>query len=319
MRVFGSDCYLHVPDEHRGSKLDAKARRGIFVGYAANGGWRVLDLSSGKVVASRDVQFNENEFTFRGAELARALGVEGAHDYEPIADDALDDVLSGLSFKDQMTLAMQMSKDEEEQRKKAQPPPPALPPPSDPAPSSARAAAAAGRPVRFTLAGVPVAGPGADPVAAAAPDSAAPPAPAPAPGLPAAQAEAPGAAAAQTGRNGRPQRTHTKPDRLTLAFVAADRAVDAHAPASRAAAVDPASFAEAMSRPDAAAWKAAADAEMASHARNGTWVLVEMPQHRRPVGCKWCSKPSTAPTEPSTSSRADWSPRASRSSTASTS
>ena len=33
MRVFGSDCYLHVPDEHPGSKLDAKARRGIFVGY----------------------------------------------------------------------------------------------------------------------------------------------------------------------------------------------------------------------------------------------------------------------------------------------
>ena len=296
MRVFGSDCYLHVPDEHRGSKLDAKARRGIFVGYAANGGWRVLDLSSGKVVASRDVKFNENEFTFRGAELARALGVEAAHDYEPIADDALDDVLAGLSFKDQMTLAMQISKDGEEQRKKAPPPPPpqqqqqqappAPPQPSDPPVSSARAAAA-GQAVRFTLAGVPVAGSGssADPPAPA-PASAAAPAEQPAAH---AQAQAPVPAPA-VGRSGRPQRTHTKPDRLTLAFVVAERAVDAHAPLSRGAAVDPESFAEAMSRPDAAEWKAAADAEMASHARNGTWVLVEMPQHRRPVGCKWVFK-----------------------------
>jgi len=100
--------------------------------------------------------------------------------------------------------------------------------------------------------------------------------------------------------NGRPQRHRRQPDRWLNAMNAylaleedgsddaslSDVAYTMHAPPSSPD-DDPISYADAMSRPDASAWKAAMDAEMASHARNGTWVVVEAPVHRRPIGNKW--------------------------------
>ena len=61
MRVFGCAAYAHVPDSLR-QKLDKKAVKLRFVGYAdCSKGYRLID-ENGKVIIRRDVQFNETDF-----------------------------------------------------------------------------------------------------------------------------------------------------------------------------------------------------------------------------------------------------------------
>ena len=51
--------------------------------------------------------------------------------------------------------------------------------------------------------------------------------------------------------------------------------------------LNPESVEDALSRPDAAQWKAAMDEEMISLRGAATWELVSLPQHRRPITAKW--------------------------------
>ena len=61
-RVFGSQCYVHVPDDQR-QKLDAKSYKGIFVGYPeGTKGYKVYNISTGKFTKTRQVIFDENKF-----------------------------------------------------------------------------------------------------------------------------------------------------------------------------------------------------------------------------------------------------------------
>lgn len=57
LRIFGSECYVHVPKQLR-KKLDAKSERVYFVGYAPSG-YRVWNGK--KVFVARDVVFNEEK------------------------------------------------------------------------------------------------------------------------------------------------------------------------------------------------------------------------------------------------------------------
>ena len=58
-KVFGSICYVHVPDEKR-TKLDAKAQKCIFIGYdERKKGWKCMDPETLKICISRDVIFDE--------------------------------------------------------------------------------------------------------------------------------------------------------------------------------------------------------------------------------------------------------------------
>lgn len=50
---------------------------------------------------------------------------------------------------------------------------------------------------------------------------------------------------------------------------------------------DPLSYNEAMSSHDVVFWKEAIDDEMHSIITNQTWVLVDLPQNCKPIGCKW--------------------------------
>ncbi|UYV74741.1 hypothetical protein LAZ67_12000762 [Cordylochernes scorpioides] len=59
LRIFGTECFVHVPDEKR-RKLDAKSEKGILVGYCSNkDGYQIWMPNSNKVVTSRDVIFKE--------------------------------------------------------------------------------------------------------------------------------------------------------------------------------------------------------------------------------------------------------------------
>ena len=62
LRVFGGVAYCHVPGTER-RKLVKKAQRMCFIGYSKNPkGYRLIDLSTDKVVTRRDVAFNETDF-----------------------------------------------------------------------------------------------------------------------------------------------------------------------------------------------------------------------------------------------------------------
>ena len=50
---------------------------------------------------------------------------------------------------------------------------------------------------------------------------------------------------------------------------------------------DPKTFCEAMASRDIAFWKEAVNDEMDSIMSNNTWVLVDLPEGSKPIGCKW--------------------------------
>ncbi|KAL0458199.1 UNVERIFIED_CONTAM: hypothetical protein Slati_0447100 [Sesamum latifolium] len=58
-KIFGSICYVHVPDSRR-SKLDPKVRKCMFIGYdERKKGWKCMDPETHKFTVSRDVVFDE--------------------------------------------------------------------------------------------------------------------------------------------------------------------------------------------------------------------------------------------------------------------
>jgi transposase InsO family protein len=72
MRVFGCDAYVHIADENkRKGKLTPRAEKGIFVGYdlQREGCWKIA--VGNKLVASRDVDFKELQFTAMGRQPTR--------------------------------------------------------------------------------------------------------------------------------------------------------------------------------------------------------------------------------------------------------
>lgn len=61
LRVFGCKAYVHVPKDER-SKLDAKTRQCIFIGYGQDEfGYKLFDPVEKKAVRSRDVKFMEDQ------------------------------------------------------------------------------------------------------------------------------------------------------------------------------------------------------------------------------------------------------------------
>ena len=61
LRVFGTNCYAHIPKDER-SKLDSKSQKCVFLGYCDNRkGYKLYNTHTNKIVISRDVIFNETE------------------------------------------------------------------------------------------------------------------------------------------------------------------------------------------------------------------------------------------------------------------
>jgi transposase InsO family protein len=106
IRTMFSDCWVHVPDVKR-TKMEAKAQRAILVGYPdSQPGWRVLNLETGKLQVSRDVSFSEGHFTFRGDQLNRALGKEGAYK----DDQTLSEMIDLMSYETALAKVIHESK-----------------------------------------------------------------------------------------------------------------------------------------------------------------------------------------------------------------
>ncbi|KAL4280657.1 hypothetical protein GQ457_03G000810 [Hibiscus cannabinus] len=59
IQVFGSIAYAHVPDQGR-LKLDDRSSKYVFIGYDSNSkGYKLFNPSNGRIVISRDVEFDE--------------------------------------------------------------------------------------------------------------------------------------------------------------------------------------------------------------------------------------------------------------------
>ena len=309
LRIFGSDCYRHVADSERGGKMGAKAMPCILVGYAeSRPGYRVLDLTSRKVVETRDVSFNEGVFSFRGEQLKAALGQHGAHDDER----TLEDIVDNMQLEFDIRAAIIMSEAENSGAQRAQREEAEAPA----APGAGPAAAAVGPGVSVSVAEATEAdGSGSgSAVRPAAPE---------APSDPDADAAQPAgvhvrvrAKAAAPAAEDEPSEQSAKknPGRSSRATVnyrgmlameaesepwsspcssslqTAEAQAEQAYQASESGATDPVSYRDAMRRPDAAQWRRAMEEEMGAHDRNGTWLLVERPQGETILANMWVCK-----------------------------
>ena len=62
LRIFGCLAYIHIPKDER-RKLDSKASKCVFLGYSNESkAYRLFDVVKKKIIISRDVIFNENQF-----------------------------------------------------------------------------------------------------------------------------------------------------------------------------------------------------------------------------------------------------------------
>ena len=59
LKTFGCEAFAHIDSENR-TKLEAKSKKCVFVGYRINEfGYRLWDFDNHKIIRSRDVIFNE--------------------------------------------------------------------------------------------------------------------------------------------------------------------------------------------------------------------------------------------------------------------
>lgn len=94
LRVFGCNAYIHLQDR---KALDARAARGVFLGYAdeSKGYYFVFNVETKKLIRSRDVRFDEDEFSFareiHGAQLkGQLLSQPAAASREPVPAPGVD-------------------------------------------------------------------------------------------------------------------------------------------------------------------------------------------------------------------------------------
>lgn len=60
MRIFGSLCYRHIPEQNR-RKLDSRSQAMVLIGYHRTGAYKLYDPVQRKVVISNDVIVDETK------------------------------------------------------------------------------------------------------------------------------------------------------------------------------------------------------------------------------------------------------------------
>ena len=278
MRPFGCLAYVHLQKDQRPALLPHAAQC-LLIGYPTEfKGWRFWDPRAHKEVISDSAVFRESVFPLRKPGLS---GIDRSVDPAPL-------------FETVPSVA---------------PAPLTIPfPPIPPTPLSPARLDAVPVPVP-----VPVPDPAPDPVAGGEVD--------PAPRLVARVQPVP------PPPNDLPERPHTPPTvrQLTSHFehhpsleppLPPKRASRARVPGALAEAnsadltdgfavplvdavecamatsadIEPKTLADALKRPDADKWVAAALAEIEAHLQNGTWELAQLPPGRRAIGSRWVFK-----------------------------
>ena len=95
LRVFGCKAFVHVPKDER-SKLDAKTRQCIFIGYGLDEfGYRLYDPIEKKLVRSRDIIFMENQTIedIDKAEKVESSSFDGIVHHDEVPHTSVHDVV----------------------------------------------------------------------------------------------------------------------------------------------------------------------------------------------------------------------------------
>ena len=98
LRVFGCKAFVHVPKDER-SKLDAKKKQCIFIGYGLDEfGYRLYDPIEKKLVRSRDIIFMENQTIedIDKAEKLESSNFDGIVHHEEVSHTQVCMMLLGL-------------------------------------------------------------------------------------------------------------------------------------------------------------------------------------------------------------------------------
>ena len=96
LHTFGCDAYYHVHKSQRNGKLDANARKGIFVGYSKVNDiyYRIFDVQLMKLVVSKDVRFFETSFN-EMSKMKDAIKITDTTNTDD--DDKTDEVLQRVN------------------------------------------------------------------------------------------------------------------------------------------------------------------------------------------------------------------------------
>lgn len=82
LKVFGSMCYNHIPDEKR-SKFDAKSSKCLFLGYVSSNSYRLWNIEENKFIIGRNVIFNEDSVIKQIKYVNILLDSEAENDMNP--------------------------------------------------------------------------------------------------------------------------------------------------------------------------------------------------------------------------------------------
>jgi len=261
MRPFGCLAYVHLQKDQRPALLP-HATQCVLIGYPTDyKGWRFWDPQTRKVVISDSAVFRESGFPFRKPGLS---GMDTSVDPTPPVNAATPDP----------------------------PEPPAILFPAIPAdPLEPPAPVPA-----------PVPAPAADPLDDGQPDLALP-----FHDLPERPRTPPAVKQLTSHFEHHPSLGHPLPPkrvsraRLPGALAEANSAGSTHGFAiplvdavecalNTSVSIELKTLADALKRPDADKWVAAALAEIEAHLQNGTWELVQLPPGRRAIGSRWVFK-----------------------------
>ncbi|GJE99425.1 hypothetical protein PsYK624_156870 [Phanerochaete sordida] len=252
-RVFGCLAYRHVPKDKR-KKLDAHAQPLVFVGYETNSkGYRLWDKHSRRLIASTDVVFDETVFPNR-PEAPASTSSKPSGPATSMPEPSPYVTLDAPPLPDASAPTTQPS------HSPVPPPSPTTVHPSPPPPSP----------------------PSTPSASAPTPSSSTSPAD-----------DAPAAPPLRRGT-----RVRQPPKRFQSHFPAAtEQDVDEYLDENHAAAAvdapvtgEPSTFRQAVSSPDSDEWWAAIKAEIDGLIGEGTWELVDLPDGRKAIKCKWVYK-----------------------------
>jgi transposase InsO family protein len=90
IRKFGEKVHVHIPEEQRSSKLSRRSKQCLVLGFEDNGGYRLLDVDTKKLIVSRDVIFGEKASPSVSHQKQQA-GVQAVQGLEEEKEDSDED------------------------------------------------------------------------------------------------------------------------------------------------------------------------------------------------------------------------------------